>query len=97
MKDPYTYEKNPAHRKEFRFEELRDILSIVFDDFDIYGLHPALRHLFYLILKKSGIFKPLPDPLNPVARFYKNIGLEDFRVKDSDLKNASDFICVCKK
>lgn len=97
MKFPKTYKKNPAHCKEFRLEELEGALSKVFDEITIYGLHPGLRHYFYLRLKKSGIFKFFPDSFNPVKKFYKTIDINDFRLTNSRLKDASDFICVCKK
>lgn len=97
MKDPSTYKKNPAHCKEFRISGLRDVLSKVFNDYVIYGLHPSLEHQFYLILKKSGIFKSLPFFLNPVEKFYNNLQTDDFRLTKSNLNKATDFVCVCKK
>ncbi|MDP2927675.1 MAG: class I SAM-dependent methyltransferase [Candidatus Omnitrophota bacterium] len=96
MKSPKTYKKNLAHCKEFRLEELRETLLRVFKEVTIYGLHLSPRHYFYLRLKKSGIFKFLPDGINPVKRFYKIININDFRLTRSNLKVASDFVCVCK-
>ncbi|MDD5109052.1 MAG: class I SAM-dependent methyltransferase [Candidatus Omnitrophica bacterium] len=97
MKNPQTYKKNPAHCKEFVAEDLKAILSKVFDNYVIYGLHPSLKHQFYLVLKKSGIFKSFPFFLNPVERFYKNLTTDDFKLTASNLNKASDFVCVCKK
>lgn len=97
MKNPRTYEKNPAHCKEFRISELKGLLSKVFNEYVIYGLHPSLKHQFYLVLKKSGIFKSLPFSLNPVERFYRKLRTGDFRLTPSNLNKASDFICVCRK
>lgn len=97
MKNPHTYKKNPAHCKEFSINELKNILSKVFNEYIIYGLHPSLRHHFYLILKKSGIFKSLPLFLNPVDKFYHNLKTDDFRLSRSNLNKATDFVCVCKK
>jgi len=97
MKSSKTYKKNLAYCKEFRLEELRETLLKVFGKVTIYGLHLSPRHYFYLRLKKSGIFRFLPDFLNPVKRFYKNIEIDDYRLKLSRLKDASDFICVCLK
>ncbi len=98
MKSPLTYKKNAAHCKEFRLEELQEILSKTFSQVTVYGLHLSLRHYFYLRLKKSGIFKLLPDRINPVVKFFKKgIQVNDFRLARNNLKKASDFICVCKK
>lgn len=97
MKDSSIYKKNPAHCKEFRISELKVVLSEVFNDYVIYGLHPSLKHKFYLILKKSGVFRSLPFFLNPVERFYNNLRTDDFRLTTANLNKASDFICVCKK
>jgi len=97
MKNPRTYKKNPAHCKEFEISGLEAILSAVFNDYVIYGLHPSLKHELYLILKKSGIFKSWPFFLNPVERFYKNLRTDDFRLNRSKLNQATDFVCVCKK
>jgi len=96
-KDPRTYEKNPAHCKEFDVSGLEAILSVVFNNYVIYGLRPSFKHKFYLVLKKSGIFKRLPFFLNPVERFYKNLRTNDFRLSGSNLNKATDFVCVCKK
>jgi len=97
MKDPHIYKKNPAHCKEFGIRDLEVILSKVFNNYVIFGLHPSFKHKFYLILKKSGIFKSLPFFLNPVERFYKNLRTDDFRLNRFNLNKATDFVCVCKK
>lgn len=97
MKNPRTYKKNPAHCKEFRIRDLEAILSTVFNNYVIYGLHPSFKHKFYLILKKSGVFKSLPFIFNPVERFYNKLRTDAFRLTTSNLNKASDFICVCKK
>lgn len=97
MKSPKTYKKNPAHCKEFRLEELRETLLKFFKKVTIYGQHLSLRHYFYLRLKKSGFFRFFPSCFNPVEIFSKNIRINDYRLNLSRLKDASDFICVCKK
>ena len=97
IKNPGTYEKSPAHCKEFKLDELRDLLAKVFNDFDIYGLHSTLKYSLYLALKRSGIFKSFPDTINPVSRFYRDISLHDFKVNKFNLKKALDFICICRK
>lgn len=97
MKSPLTYKKNPAHCKEFRLIELRDLLSQLFPDIEISGLHLTLKHRFYQRLKKSGIFNFLPNTMNPVSRFYNKVTTKDFLITRNNLKEAIDFICVCKK
>lgn len=97
IKSPLTYEKNPAHRKEFILLELRDLLSKAFAKIEIYGLHPTLKHRFYLRLKKIGIFNFLPERLNPVTRFYSKVKTSDFIVTKDNLRKAIDFICICYK
>jgi SAM-dependent methyltransferase len=97
MKNKLTYKKNPAHCREFRFSELKDALSRVFSEFEIFGVYYTPKFMFYLILKKSGIFKYLPPKFNPVKRFYDNISLDDFSVGRKDREQALDFICICKK
>lgn len=47
IKSPLTYKKNHAHCKEFRLEELKELLSKVFPNIEIYGLFLTLRHRFY--------------------------------------------------
>jgi SAM-dependent methyltransferase len=97
MKSPLTYKKNPAHCKEFRFLELKELLSSVFPDIEFYGLHLTPKHNFYRRLKKVGIFNFLPKAINPVAIFYRNVTLDDFMINKTELEKAIDFICICKK
>ncbi|HNW39842.1 MAG TPA: class I SAM-dependent methyltransferase [Candidatus Omnitrophota bacterium] len=98
MKSSKTYEKNLAHYKEFRLEELRETISGVFQDNIIYGLHLSPKHYFFSRLKKSGIFKFFPSNFNPVSKFFtKDIGLDDYRLSTFKLKTASDFVCRCVK
>ena len=88
MKSPKTYEKNPAHCKEFVLSELKGLLLSEFASVGIYGLHLTFKHLFYQRLKKIGL---------PVNRFYNSITTADFEVTARDLRKAISFICLCKK
>ena len=97
MKSPHTYQKNIAHCREFKLDELKGVLSKIFPRVEIFGLHLTAKHRFYLRLKKLGIFKVLPDAANPVKRYYNRITTNDFQINTSNLKKAIDFICVSKK
>jgi len=97
MKSPLTYQKNPAHCKEFILAELQKLLSGVFFNVKIYGLHLTSKHRFYQRLKKLGIFNSFADAINPVTRFYNKATTADFKITHKNLRKAIDFICVCKK
>lgn len=97
LKSPLTYEKSPAHYKEFKLEELRGLLSRAFPNVEIYGLHLSLRHCFYRRLKRMGIFNFLPAVINPVTKFYNKATTADFKITSQNLRKASDFICLCRK
>lgn len=88
VKSPKTYEKNPAHCKEFVLAELKGLLLSEFASVEIYGLHLTPRHSFYQRLKKIGL---------PVKRFYDSITTADFQVKSVNLRRCVSFICVCRK
>lgn len=96
MKSRSTYKKQPAHCREFRLDELRELLSKVFSKVEISGLQLTLKHRFYQRLKKAGIFKFL-GIINPVDGFYKKCGVGDFKITPDNLTKAIDFICVCEK
>lgn len=96
IKSPKTYKKNPAHCKEFRLPELKELLLKVFPVIEIYGLHLTAKHNFFLRLKKIGIFNFLPKAISPVTKFYNQITTADFQITTSNLTKAIDFICVCK-
>lgn len=97
MKSPLTYEKQPAHCKEFKLNELSDLLYKVFPHLEIYGLAPTLKHRFYLKLKRIGSFNFLPEKINPVKRFYNKVTTADFKITSNNLRKASDFVCICRK
>lgn len=97
VKSPLTYQKNPAHCKEFTLTELKELLARVFTRVEIFGQHLTLEHRFYQRLKKSGIFNFFPKGVNPVSRFYNRVTTGDFKITDRNLRKAIDFICVCRK
>ena len=97
MKNPDTYKKHPAHCKEFFFDELKSLLSKVFFDISVFGLHLTLKHRFFQRLKKIGIFNFLPDKMNPVKIFYNKVTTADFLITADNIDKAIDFICICKK
>lgn len=97
IKSPLTYQKNPAHCKEFALGDLKKLLSGAFPEVEIYGLHLSLKHRFYQRLKKAGIFNFLPKGVNPVSRFYNRVTTGDFKITDRNLRKAIDFICICRK
>jgi SAM-dependent methyltransferase len=97
MKSPLTYEKSPAHCKEFKLHELKELLSKVFEDVEMQGLTITPKHRFYQRLKKIGIFNFLPAAINPVSRFYGKVSTADFKITPEKVEKASDFVCICKK
>jgi SAM-dependent methyltransferase len=46
MKSPLTYQKNPAHCCEFRLLELKEVLSRIFRNVEVYGSHLTRKHVF---------------------------------------------------
>lgn len=97
MKSALTYEKNPAHCKEFKLAELERLLLQVFPNSRFMGLHLTLKHNLFQMLKKSGIMRSLPKSLNPVNKFYELVTTDDFEVNSKNLKRSIDFICICEK
>ncbi len=98
LKDGKSYEKSPHHDKEFLPEEFRAILAEHFVDVTLWGLYPTLRHAVYERLKKSGVFRGLPERLDPVGRFYARITTRDFRwAPAAKLDDAIDLMGVCRK
>lgn len=97
MKSPLTYKKNPAHCKEFKLRELKNLLLGAFSSVQIHGLCLSGKHRFYQRLKRIGVFNLLPQRINPVSRFYGKITTGDFMVTAKNLRKASDFICACTK
>lgn len=96
IKSPKTYKKNPAHCKEFRLPELKELLLKVFPVIEIYVVHLTAKHSFYQRLKRVGIFNFLPKAINPVNQFYSRMTTADFQITTDNIAKAIDFICVCK-
>ncbi|MBK5231504.1 MAG: class I SAM-dependent methyltransferase [Thermoleophilia bacterium] len=89
---------NPWHIKEYRLEEYRALLEPHFSRVEIHGLSHAgkLRwHEHALSLgwdrlhESLGVTKPFYD------RFTPAISTSDFRLSNTNLESALDFIAVC--
>lgn len=91
------YNRNPFHKKEFTYEELKVFIKSIFEIYDIFGLFYSKKLKFFERLKKIGIFKFFPQTFNIVDRFYNNITVDDFVWKKENLTDAIDFMAVCKK
>lgn len=91
------YAKNPFHVKEFTLAELDSAVEKVFSDHETQGLFYAKKLIFFERLKKIGIFRCLPGPLNIVDKYYKNITVNDFIWREKDLHKCIDFMVVCRK
>lgn len=91
------YAKNPFHIKEFTFEEFYLLIRKVFGTSEIQGLFYGGRLRFYERLKKIGIFRFVPRPINIVDRFYDNITVNDFVWRKGDLDRCIDFMAICGK
>ena len=81
MKSPATYTPNPEHTHEFIWPELLELLRRVFRVVQPCSLLPTTRQRAMQALKRSGLCGALPPHLNPVARFYDGVGVEDFVVR----------------
>jgi len=96
-KPQQSYTQNPFHIKEFTFEEFYLLIRKVFSTSEIQGLFYGGRLRFYERLKKIGIFRFLPRPINIVDRFYDNITVNDFVWRKGDLDRCIDFMAICGK
>ncbi|MDP2921154.1 MAG: class I SAM-dependent methyltransferase [Candidatus Omnitrophota bacterium] len=92
---PYT--KNPFHVKEFTFSDLSAAIKTVFNNYEIAGLFYTKKLRIFERLKKIGIFRYLPGPLNIVDKYYKNITVNDFIWQRKNLPKCVDFMVICKK
>jgi SAM-dependent methyltransferase len=86
---------NKFHVKEYLWAEFDGLLRGHFKKIEMFGLKRGKRFNFYRRLKKIGVCNKLPDPLNPVKRFYDHIDCNDFLLVQGDLTSALDFIAVC--
>jgi len=92
-----TTPSNRFHVREYLSEEFKALLSSVFPVVKVFGLKRGGRMNFYRRLKKSGVCNFLPPKMNPVKRFYRDVGTEDFVLTEKGLDTALDFIAVCRK
>ena len=97
MKPGRPYEKLIYHEKEFIASELDELLSRVFPRVELHGLHLTWKHRMYQRLKRWGLDKSLPFPLNPVVRFYASVSTHDFYVSRNVSRAALDLIALCRK
>lgn len=91
------YQKLIYHEKEFTAPELEKDLGRVFESVCIHGLHPTLKHRFFLRLKKWGLRKCLPKAINVVDRYFSRVTIRDFTVRQAGLRHCLDLIAVCRK
>lgn len=92
-----SYQKSPHHDKEFTPQEFQDLLAPFFQEVVIYGLYPSSKHGLFERLKKSGVFNFLPEVMDPVKRFYRTIGVEDFQwLKKSTIDDSIDLMALCR-
>ena len=78
---------NKFHVKEYFFRDFKELLDKHFASVHIVGLKRTKLLNFYRGLKKIGILK----------RLYTNSRSGSFKIVTDDLKDALDFIAVCKK
>lgn len=88
---------NQFHVREYLYKDFKELLSTVFKGVEIFGLQRSNELNFYRRIKKIGIFKYLPESIDPVRQFYKKIKSSHFNVSTAYIESALDFIAVCKK
>ncbi|MDD2752554.1 MAG: class I SAM-dependent methyltransferase [Candidatus Omnitrophica bacterium] len=87
---------NKFHVREYLFNEFESMLKSEFKQTELYGLNRGKKLNLYRRAKKIGIFNALPSSLDPVKKFYKNIGCREFILVKNNLQRSLDFIAVCK-
>jgi SAM-dependent methyltransferase len=88
---------NRFHLREYFYAEFKELLESSFSKVEIFCLKRSPRLNLYRRLKKTGIFKFLPDSLNPVKHFYGRMDCANFIIDRDNPDTALDFIAVCKK
>lgn len=88
---------NKFHVKEYLIDEFKGMLQRHFGHVEISGLRRGTALIFFRRLKKIGIFRFLPDRLDPVKRFYARADCRYFKWGKENLDNCLDFIGVCAK
>ena len=97
MKPGKPYEKLCLHEKEFTGPELRHLLEQYFPSVALHGLYPSPTHYIFERLKKWGLMRFGPIHLNPVARFYQRVSVDDYRTRPQITTAALDLYAVCRK
>ena len=97
MKPGKPYEKLRYHEKEFTGPQLRELLQQFFPSVEMHGLYLTPRHQRFLRLKRWGLMKLGPARMNPIARFYDRVSVEDYRTKPRVSRHALDLLAVCRK
>lgn len=97
MKPGQPYQKLIYHEQEFTGPQLRALLSQVFPKVELSGLYLSPRHRVFQRLKKWGLARWGSASLNPVARFYQSVTVDDFVVKPAVSNAALDLLAVCWK
>ncbi|MFT5208143.1 MAG: 2-polyprenyl-3-methyl-5-hydroxy-6-metoxy-1,4-benzoquinol methylase [Candidatus Omnitrophota bacterium] len=92
------YNKSPHHDKEFEPQEYKEFFANYFDDFKLMGLYPNTSMRVAERLKKSGVFKWIPEVMNPIQKYYANISEHNFQwLEQSQLDQCIDLMAVLKK
>jgi len=86
---------NKFHVKEYLIEEFKELLASHFNRIEIYGLNRGIKLKVYRRLKKLGIFRFLPHPLNFVQKFYEKANSASFFWSKKNIDNSLDFIAFC--
>ena len=97
MKPGKPYTKLCYHEKEFTGPELDRLLRQFFPSVEMLGLYLTPAHRLFQRLKKWGMARLGPSTLNPVARFYSDVTVDDFRVRPGVNRAALDLIAICRK
>lgn len=87
---------NKFHVKEYLLDEFRELLGVYFKQVEVFGVRRGISLDFFRRLKKIGIFNFLPEAIDPVRRFYKRIGCDNFDIGSGRIETALDFIAICK-
>ena len=94
LKPGAPYQKLIYHEKEFTGPELRTLLARVFSHVELCGLYLTPRHRLFQRLKKWGLIRWGPASLNPIARFYQSVTVDDFIARPRVCRAALDLLAV---
>lgn len=90
------YEKNIYHEREFTAPELKAFLGEYFSSVELWGLQPSWRHRVFRRLKRWGGLHWAPEALNPIARFYRQPGIESYGLRLDGAAQATDMLAVAR-